>query len=154
MGDMDESPQSRLEAMRPAIKHRWSTLLRLAPAASALGHPDTLVFSMDQTLGQLVAALRDAGLPDSPRRRGRILTPVQAHCGCGLNPLLSYFITGEQALIETAAPELGGDLNDILLLYHGLAQREIEALCGVCVHRNSEACASARAHHAAGTALG
>lgn len=146
---MEDGLPSRLEVLRPLIRRRWETLLRCAPSANALANPDTLIHSMDLTIGQLVATLRAAGLSAGTRRRKPLVEPVQSHCGCGLNPLLAYFITGEQAIIEAAAPELGSDLNDVLILYHGLAQREIEALCGVCRLRDSPHCTVPRAGLAA-----
>lgn len=145
---MDDGLPSRVEILRPAIKRRWETLLRTAPAANALANPDTLVHSMDLTIGELASALRTSS-PPAERSQALLIEPVQTHCGCGLNPLLAYFITGEQAIIETTAPELGGELNGVLLVYHQLAQRDIEALCGVCRLRESAHCNLPKISHPA-----
>ena len=53
--------QGYLEALdghRAEIKRTWEVLLRVAPATTPLGNPDTLVFLMDESIGQLFSLLR------------------------------------------------------------------------------------------------
>ena len=65
---------------------------------------------------------------------------MQSRCHCSINPLLTYYTTGELALRAAAGAALGTDIEEVLLYFHSLGQREIEALCGVCTHRGTEAC--------------
>lgn len=135
---MHEETVQRLAALRPAIKQRWETLLRSAPAPSPLAHPDLIVYLMDEILDNLAAALADSPEDDDPRAPPT--AGPTSSCACGLNPLLPCFITGEQALIELAAPALGPRLNFLLARYHDQAKREMLSFCGVCVHRGSPSC--------------
>jgi hypothetical protein len=131
---------TQLEALRPAIKREWNHLLRTEPALSPLANPDTLVFLMDETLDQLVQGVRARPSHTTPREAALLLTPLQRRCTCGLNPLLTYYATGELALRAITAAVLGANFEPALLVLHGIARREIDALCGVCCHRNTAAC--------------
>ncbi len=139
---MEESAISVLEQLRPLIKQRWETLLRAEPVVSPLANPDTLVFRMDETLNQLASALRTRSFRVWLKHHPVLFMPRRDNCACRLNPLLAYYTSGDTALREVAAQALGNALPETLLLYHGLAQREIEALCGACCQRDSELCAS------------
>lgn len=112
-------------------------LLHGEPMLTPLGRPDTLVFLMDATLAQLFASFNI--LPEGKwlRHCPPLIAPVYRYCACGLNPLLKYFTTGELALRAAAGPLLGAEIEDVLLLYHSLAQQEIEALCTVCQHKGA-----------------
>lgn len=136
---MNEDLIRQIDGLRPRIKRRWELLLRAAPAPSPLAHPDVMVYLLDEVLDRLQASLRAA-----PDPSGGVACPPRTSCGCALNPLLPCFITGEQALIEVAAPELGPRLNDLLARYHALADEQLQSLCGVCVHRRSMACPTPR----------
>lgn len=148
----------RLEGLRPALKREWEKLLRAEPTLSPLGNPDTLVYLMDETIGELVKGLRARSLKHAAVNARTLLVPLQRHCACGLNPLLNYYATGELALHIVAAPALGaGELDEALICYHVLAQKEIDTLCAVCQNRTTEDCAvpafasfHAQAHSAAG----
>ena len=115
-------------------------MLRAEPVASPLASPDTLVFLMDETLDQLTAALRTRSLRVWLRRNQAVVAPLQGQCACGINPLLAYYTTGRLALCEVAGEQLGPAFAEILLLYHTLAQKDIEALCGVCRLQDSDSC--------------
>jgi len=144
---VEEGAISVLEQLRPLIKQRWETLLRAEPVVSPLANPDTLVYRMDETLDQLASALRTRSFRIWLKHHPVLFMPLRDNCACRLNPLLAYYTSGDTALRETAAPALGNALPETLLLYHGLAQREIEALCGACCQRDSELCAIHDAPH-------
>ncbi len=131
---------NQLEALRPAIKREWEHLLRTEPALSPLANPDTLVFLMDETLAQVLQGLRSRSLKKWLHEAGILMTPLQRRCSCGVNPLLTYYATGELALRAVTARSLGANFEPVLLIFHAIAQREIEALCGVCCHKGSPAC--------------
>ncbi len=127
----------RFESLHPAIKSRWDALTRALPSGSPLAHPDVMTFMMDEILERVAAALRSASGPGATRPRP---DQPRLRCGCGLNPLLPCFLTGEQALIEAAAPELGGRIEEVLQSYRAVAHREIDGFCGVCIHRDKDTC--------------
>lgn len=130
----------RLETRRPAIKKQWERLLRAEPVSSPLAKPDTLVFMMDDTVAQLVAALRSRSFKSWLRRSPVLIAPLQARCACGLNPLLAYFATGERALLGVLGELDAESAHLVRLHFHALAQREIDALCGVCCERCGASC--------------
>lgn len=115
-------------------------MLRAEPTLSPLGNPDTLVYLMDETISGVLRTLRTRSLRQVPSDPRVLRVPLQRHCACGLNPLLSYYATGEVALHAVARPTLGGDLDEALSSYHRLAQREIDTLCAVCQHRATPDC--------------
>lgn len=95
---------------------------------------------MDWTLERFFA---EANHP--PRRH---LRPVrmEVDCPCGLNPLMAYFVTAEDALLELFF--LGGkegleldsservqELAQARDALHRVARQELEAFCAVCQHR-------------------
>ena len=138
---MDPNTASRLETLRPAIKREWEKLLRTEPALSPMANPDTLVFLMDETLKQLADCLRARAAKGWTKKDAPLVAPLQRRCPCGLNPLLNYYATGELAVHAAAATRLeGADLEDTLLCFHALAQREIDTLCSVCQHKHGPAC--------------
>ena len=139
---MEEGAISVLQQLRPLIKQRWETLLRCEPVVSPLANPDTLVFRMDETLDQLASALHTRSFRTWLKQHPVLSMPLRDNCHCQINPLLAYYTSGDTALREVAAAALGNMLPETLLLYHGLAQREIEALCGACCARGTEACAT------------
>lgn len=146
---MDESSIQRLEGVRPAIKREWEKLLRAEPTLSPLGNPDTLVYLMDETVGEMLKALRARSLKNTAVSARTLLVPLQRHCACGLNPLLNYYATGELALHMVAATCLnGGELDEALICYHQFAQKEIDTLCAVCQHCAPEGCAEPHPGHA------
>ena len=48
------------------------------------------------------------------------------------------------ALCQVAGEPLGATLAGVLVFYHGIAQKDIEALCGVCCNRGTARCAAPR----------
>ena len=131
-----------LADLRPMIKTCWEVLLRAEPPASPLGNPDTLVFMMDRTLDAFFTAV----LSPTPRRwLGRhplLCCPLAETCRCGRNPLLHYFVSGEQAIVaiagkalEEIATETAEEeriLCEAQLTFHYLAQHELQTFCDLC----------------------
>lgn len=141
---MEASVTGLLDRLRPLIKQRWEILLRAEPVVSPLATPDMLVFLMDATLDQLNAALHTRSVKNWLRHNQPMIAPLQSQCACGINPLLAYYSTGRTAVCAVAGEKLGPALAEVLLFYHGIAQKDIEALCGVCCHRGSADCAQAQ----------
>ncbi|MBA4138326.1 MAG: hypothetical protein C0518_13520 [Opitutus sp.] len=139
---MDEGVIQRLEGLRPSWKREWEALLRSEPTLSPLGNPDTLVYLMDETITEVLKALRARSLKPVAINSRALLVPLQRHCACGLNPLLNYYATGELAFHAVAGPMLVEHLDEALASYHLLAQKEIDTLCAVCQHRASPGCAT------------
>lgn len=82
---------AKLQSMRPQIRRRWETLLRIERLETALANPDTLVFMFDRTLDSVLSAL--------PGRVVRSAGPRPV-CHCSRNPMRVYFTALEQALLE------------------------------------------------------
>jgi len=129
-----------LVALCPAIKTEWGVLLRGEPALTPLGRPDTLVFLMDATLAQLFDGLTSRSDRKWLQHCPPLVAPVHRYCACGLNPLLKYFTTGELALRAAAGLAVGEEIEEVLILFHSMAQQEIEALCTVCQHKGVPGC--------------
>jgi len=145
-----------LAGLRPMIKTCWEVLLRAGPPCSPLGNPDTLVFMMDQTLDDFFAAARS---PTPRRWLGRyplLCNSLAETCSCDQNPLLNYFVSGEQAILAIAGQTLAGltpgtedgeqILSEVQLVFHYLAQHELQTFCDLC----REKCVRARAGIATG----
>jgi hypothetical protein len=153
---MHESFIRALTQHRPTLRARWEGLLRAERINSPLANPDTLVFLMDYTLDRLFDELHH---PRLRRRRPRDERPP---CPCGRNPLLAYFHTAEQAVVETLflaegelAPLSPGEreinLEDLKLAIRDVGRKEIESFCAVCQHQT--VCPPDHATAAAGNGL-
>lgn len=144
---MHESFLRALTLHRPTLRARWENLLRAERINSPLANPDTLVFLMDYTLDRLLDEARN---PRARRRRGRDERPP---CPCGRNPLLAYFHTAEQAIVETllvtegpaevSLPERQTSLEALKLAIRDVGRQEIESFCAVCQHATDPTCATA-----------
>jgi hypothetical protein len=152
---MQESLINAIRFRRTQIHARWADLLRADRANTPLGNPDALVHLLDWTLDEIFGALSK---PGTRRRHSRhaAATADTPHCPCGRNPLLRYFTVGEQALQEalilaqaslTSLDPLERDasMQELILVLRHIARHEIEAFCGVCVHREGPGCDSAAA---------
>jgi len=153
--------QGYLEALdthRAEIRRTWEVLLRAAPATTPLGHPDTLVFLMDESLEQLFSLFRSRSAHQWLSRHPPSSHTVGVDCHCRLNPLINYFIAGQAALAFVAQTvprsqhhlddlEATACLDELLLTFRFLAHREIHAFCEVCQHAPKNARAQAHAAH-------
>ena len=143
-----------LDAHRAEIKRKWEILLRAAPPTTPLGNPDTLVYLMDETIGQLFSLFRSKATHQWLSRHPPATRLIGTSCHCRLNPLINYFIAGQAALafVAQAVPRSQHHLDDVaatvcidelLLTFRFLAHREIHAFCEVCQYLPANA-------HAAG----
>lgn len=152
---MHESFLHDLRARRSELNARWEALLRTERVTTPLANPDALVHLIDWTLDQIFASLRSS----TARRRSEpklAAMDVRPDCPCGRNPLLAFFLAGEQALLETmvllqaSTNKLQPTERDVELaeLHHAIrevSRREIESFCSVCQHR-TEGHAHSHAH--------
>lgn len=146
-----------LQGLRPTILEQWEVLLRAEPVTSPLANPDSLVYLMGWTLDRFLATLRG---PLARRRLSECGSNKPAYieekelCACKMNPLLAYFATAEQALIQAVLPTLQprereAVLSAVRLAMQAVAKREIDTFCAVCQRRPDSAvspatrCASA-----------
>jgi hypothetical protein len=116
---------------RSSLKQEWVRRLRVEPVRSALGEPAVLVHMMEETLRQLEGLLTRNHVS-----RRRAAADFESRCRCGLNPLLAYFSTGEASLLTLLEEEgpIEGPLRSLVSSsWRLLAQREIDAVCGICV---------------------
>lgn len=141
----------KLQARSPAIRERWETLLRGEPVSGPLANPDAMVHLIPETLERVFAALARKSRAPLSIRAARSVVP---DCECGNNPYRAYFIAGEQALCEAAvllqaeqpaSDRRQSDLAEILYTVRRLARADIDAFCGICVHRG----VAAHCRHAA-----
>jgi hypothetical protein len=150
---MRDSLLNALRVRRLQIWQRWRELLQVEAVGNPLSHPDTLVHLIDWTLDQTFSA---EGHSFRARRQhyARLTDEEQSYCPCGRNPLLAYFVAGEQALREAlvlAQPcepqldptERDGALDELNGAFRHIARREIEALCALCMYRDA-ACSAAK----------
>lgn len=138
--------QGYLEALdghRAEIKRKWEVLLRAAPATTPLGHPDTLVFLMDESLQQLFLLCRSRSAHGWLSRRSLATVGAGMTCHCRLHPLINYFIAGQAALafVAQTVPRSQHHLDDLaatscvdelLMIFRFLADREVRTFCEVC----------------------
>lgn len=136
---------TRLRERRARIHIQWEALLRAEPIVTPLGHPDALVHLIDWSLDEIFSALAN---PLPPQLEDWSARASPCPCPCGRNPLLAYFQAGRQAVQEAmvlaqaaAAPldptERDSSMRELMQVVQQLAQREMEAFCGVCQFRET-----------------
>jgi len=144
---MDERMLHSLEAQRNEMHQRWEALLRVEPVTSPLGQPEALKHMIDYTLNTLFTSLR---APHGAKRRNlksvKDCISDRSLCPCGRNPLLAYFVAGEQALLETlifvqanipdCAEARVSAVTELKQTMAQVAHREIETFCALCQFRN------------------
>ena len=119
--------------------------MRAEPVTTPLGLPDTLVHLIDVTLEQVFATLENPLRHHPAHVNGT--TSEEPICPCGRNPLLVYFVAGDQAMREglilaqaASAPldpvERDASLEELNAVIRRISRREIEAICGVCQFRH------------------
>jgi hypothetical protein len=142
-----------LRARSGSIRDRWEALLRIERVNTPLANPDALVHLIPGTMIEIFKAAA------KPPRAPLALTEVRADrlpaCECGHNPYLAYFLAGEQALVEALvllqtelppAQRTESDVAELIRAIRRLGREEIDAFCGICVHRG---CAKKCRHAAA-----
>lgn len=128
--------------LRPMVKTCWEVLLRAEPATSPLGNPDTLVFMMDRTLDAFFTSIQSPAPRRWLARYPLLCRPLNDTCPCTRNPLLQYYVSGEQALLaiagQTVADMAVGPeeeariLSEVQLAFHYQAQYELQTFCDLC----------------------
>lgn len=126
---------------RAAICKRWDVLLRLERVSSPLANPDTLVHMIPGALDQILA--RAAEPPHCEMTMGQAVGLKFPICECGNNPYLAFYIAGEQAIVEavvwaqseSADRAQESDVASVISAARMYAKDEIEAFCGICMHR-------------------
>lgn len=130
-----------LKAHRSSLRTRWEHKLRALPPSSAMADPDALVHLMEWTLESLFQELTNKA------RRGQ-RPPAAVPCRCGMNPLIAYFVTAEDALLEIIFIEgkswlaLDPEVRETEVAWvrnalQRVASREIDAFCAVCRHQHN-----------------
>ena len=135
-----------LESQRADLRARWEVLLRVEPVTTPLGQPEALKHMIDYSLTTLFSALHTQ---HAPKRHFRSISSSAADrklCPCGKNPLLAYFVAGEQAILEalvlaqTNVPDCAeartAALEELKHTMAWVAYREIETFCALCQVRN------------------
>lgn len=133
---------SALRARHLEIRSRWAELLRVEPVNTPLAHPEALAHLIDWTLEEIFHDLATA----ASRRHAGSSDERRVECPCGRNPLLAYFSSAGQVLqealilLQASMPgldplERDAALAELKLVLRSVANREIEAFCGVCQHR-------------------
>ena len=135
-----------LLSRRTQICARWTALLHIERANTALAHPDMLIHLLDWTFDLIIQALDPTSNRKTPSAAQA--SGARADCPCGRNPYLYFFIAGEQAWLEAlvftqvAIPKLEAVLRDqavaeLLNVIRTLARTEVEAFCSVCQYRDA-----------------
>jgi len=136
---MQEAFIRTLSARRAQIRARWEAFLRIERVNTPLANPDTLIYLFDQTLDEVFAALRH------PPARHSAVAPEHPS---EKNPLMAYFVAGEQALLEALIlaqadsrelnpVERDADLAELKGVVRTIARRDIGSLEGLSRSRKS-----------------
>lgn len=136
-----------LQARRALIRQRWEVLLRQQHESSPLTNPDTLIHLIEWAIERIFMSLESKS---SLRTRSR--TPqstLPGKCECGQNPLVAFYLCGEQAvqeallLIQTeiassenAVPITPKPATELYRVVRQLAVREMDSFCAVCRGRS------------------
>jgi hypothetical protein len=139
LGRMYEFMARALSTHRLHLRRRWEEGLRALPPSSGLAHPDTLVHLMPSTLDRIALALASARHPKQ--------ASLPAACRCGMNPLVTFFITAETAMIDTlfgaepawirlTAKQRESGLDCLRSTLRKIADDDIEAFCSLCQMRS------------------
>ncbi len=161
---MDERMLHALEAQRNELHSRWEALLRVEPVITPLGQPEALKHMIDFTLKTLFSSLHT---PHAQRKKHlksvREWAADRSLCPCGKNPLMAYFVAGEQALLETlilvqaglpdCAETRATAVYELKLAMAHVAHREIETFCALCQLRSQNGGTGGESHggHAHGS---
>lgn len=152
---MDRSTLRALTARRGDIKERWTRLLHLERANTALANPDTLAFLIDETLRVVFAMLESDQLPE------RDTPPC---CSCGRSPYLGYFAAGKQALLEVlievqrespllTPAQREADLKSVVHALCAVIGDYADSFATLCLHRTSACMDGASAPHTSAESL-
>jgi len=128
---------------RAEIARHWRTMLKDAPAHTALGHPDTLAFMIEPTLTELFQrALQHPELSWTPQSPP-VIRLVESVSRCALNPMIGYYLAGESAITRVVHEMRPfGDLtetdilsseDELLALLRSLGRSDVTSFCEICL---------------------
>lgn len=141
---MQKNLAARLDELHPAIKNRWSELLREAPRtqpeATGVVTPAMLILMVDETLERLQRTVRKSPRPVRSGWAVAHFGEMRAGCRCGLHLLQTYYLSGARALKEMLPDGLGVERVEVLHRFNCLAHEEMAALCEICRHRGGAGC--------------
>lgn len=117
------------------LKTAWQKRLRARPPVSALARVEILAHYMDASLKKLGDLLPVR--PEELAPSGLAAWPDnwRVGCPCGINPLLDYYATGEEALIAEFEELTDEEGNRLRQCWRKLAGEELHNLCAICCHR-------------------
>jgi hypothetical protein len=147
-----------MRARRPQVLRTWDTLLRRQHVVTPLANPDIFAHEMGATFDTVLAQWGRVRLAHVPTVATDPSWPPSCHCG--RNPFLSYYVTGEEALVQTLtavqaerrfnAARNAAELNALRYVVRRVGRVDIEgfeAFCQTCPHADragSGACRSGR----------
>ncbi len=132
----------RMRARQDDIQRRWEILLRVEPVSGPLANPDALMHLIPETMAQTFASVE--GPSDGSGSIAAARADELPGCRCGNNPYLAYFLAAEQALTEAlihvqaelpAEDRTERDVSQLIGSIRHQARAEIDAFCGLCLHR-------------------
>jgi hypothetical protein len=143
-------PRPLLDRHAARILARWREQLRALPPSSALAAPELLTPMMAPT----IARVRHEASRHIDNPAGE---PETEDCRCGLNPLVTFYLTGEASTFEVLwsqpdalaplAPEAREDTCRVLReAWRRVATEEISLFCSLC-QRGAAIDAADRHHH-------
>lgn len=132
----------RLCARKDEIQRRWEILLRVEPVSGPLANPDALMHLIPETMVRTFESVVEPS--DGTVSMAEARAETLPGCLCGNNPYLAYFLAAEQALTEAlihvqadlpAEERSERDVAQLVVSIRRQARAEIEAFCGLCLHR-------------------
>jgi hypothetical protein len=138
---------TELRSRKGEIRTRWAELLHVEPVSSPLANPDALIHLINWTLQDFFNVLGQ--LASRHRVIVADLADFKSLCPCGRNPLLAYFVAGQQAVREALVLsqvstvdldplERDVSLHELDRAFNEVAHREIGSFCGICQHRTAK----------------
>jgi hypothetical protein len=132
-----------LSTNRRMIRGQWEAFLRLEQVDSPIADPEHLVYLIDWTFDEILGQLRIGKAKQAGGVRPFASSAVRAGCHCGRNPLIKFFLAGEQALLEALVLLQSGEIpcepgdrstavTELYLAVHTVAAREVDTLCSMC----------------------
>ncbi|MCU0791667.1 MAG: hypothetical protein MUE42_02170 [Opitutaceae bacterium] len=128
-------PRPLFDRHASRILARWRDHLRALPPSSALAAPELLAPLMAPALAKV--------RQEAAREDNHLLSPEPDPCRCGLNPLITFYLTGECATIDVMweqpdalaplAPAMREDLcRRLRSAWRRVATAEVSLFCSLC----------------------
>jgi hypothetical protein len=123
---------------RSEISRRWRLTLRDGAYYTALGNPETLRYMIEPTLDRLFSETREM-------RESKVTHPVRLvdeASRCALNPMISFFLAGESALVAVVREIRPSPLlsetqlliseGEMLERFREIGHEEVRSFCEIC----------------------